>query len=106
MEQRSGTASEIQTPHALAARGLRYRHFTATAVCSPSRAALLTGLNHHSAGVGWLANLDAGFPGYRGEIAANALTLAEILRGGWVRDVHGRKMALGELRSFVGRRAV
>jgi arylsulfatase A-like enzyme len=62
--------SEIETPNIdrLAAGGLRYNNFTTTAVCSPSRAALLTGLNHQSAGVGWLANMNSGFPGYRGEI--------------------------------------
>ena len=74
--------SEIQTPHLdrLAEAGLRYRNFSVTGVCSPTRAALLTGLNHHSAGVGWLANMDLGFPGYRGQIAADVPTLAEILR--------------------------
>lgn len=74
--------SEIQTPNIdeLAANGLLYNNFTTTAVCSPSRAALLTGLNHHSAGVGWLANMDTGFPGYRGEIHPNAITLPEVLK--------------------------
>jgi arylsulfatase len=74
--------SEIATPNIdrLAAAGLRYRNFSVTGVCSPTRAALLTGLNHHSAGVGWLANMDGGYPGYRGEIAADVPTLAEILR--------------------------
>jgi len=74
--------SEIATPHLdrLASEGLRYRNFTVTGVCSPTRAALLTGMNHHSAGVGWLANMDAGYPGYRGEIAEDVPTLAETLR--------------------------
>ena len=74
--------SEIATPNIdrLAETGLRYRNFTVTGLCSPTRAALLTGLNHHSAGVGWLANMDLGFPGYRGEIAEDVPTLAEILR--------------------------
>ena len=74
--------SEIATPSLdrLAAQGLRYPNFTVTGVCSPTRAALLTGLNHHSAGMGWLANLDGGFPGYRGAIAENVPTLAETLR--------------------------
>ncbi|MGE0385523.1 MAG: arylsulfatase [Gammaproteobacteria bacterium] len=74
--------SEIETPalDRLAASGLRYSRFTATAICSPSRAALLTGLNHHSAGLGWLANADWGYPGYRGELTRDAVTLAEILQ--------------------------
>ena len=74
--------SEIRTPHidALAQNGLRYNNFTATAMCSPTRAALLTGLNHHSAGVGWVAEWDFGYPGYRGEIAPNAVTLPQILQ--------------------------
>ncbi|MCP4579861.1 MAG: arylsulfatase, partial [Deltaproteobacteria bacterium] len=75
--------SEIQTPHIdrLAEDGIRYSHFTVTAICSPTRAALLTGLNHHSAGTGWLAEWDSGFPGYRGEISNNAVTLPEVLKG-------------------------
>ena len=48
--------------------GLRYTHFTVTGVCSPSRAALLTGLNHHSAGVGHASDIPREFRGYRGEI--------------------------------------
>ena len=74
--------SEIETPNldALAAGGIRYSHFTVTAVCSSTRAALLTGRNHHSVGTGWLAEWDFGFPGYRGEMSHDAITLAEILR--------------------------
>ena len=51
--------SEIETPaiDRLAENGLRYTNFTVTAVCSPSRAALLTGLNHHSAGVGHASDI-------------------------------------------------
>src|SRR5690606_11981763 len=75
--------SEIRTPNLdrLAKRGLVYSRFTATGICSPSRAALLTGRNHHSVGMGWLAGQDWGFPGYRGEIDRDAATLPEILRG-------------------------
>ena len=74
--------SPIETPaiDALAARGLRYTGFHTTAMCSTTRAALLTGRNHHSVGVGCLANFDSGYPGYRGKIAAEAGTLAEMLR--------------------------
>jgi arylsulfatase len=75
--------SEIATPHldALAGRGLQYTNFHVTPMCSPTRAALLTGLNPHLAGVGHVAHSDPGFPGYAMELADNAVTLAEALRG-------------------------
>ena len=74
--------SPIRTPtiDALAAQGLRYTGFHTTAMCSTTRAALLTGRNHHSVGVGCLANFDSGYPGYRGKIAREAGTFAEMLR--------------------------
>jgi len=74
--------SPIRTPviDALAAGGLRYTGFHTTAMCSTTRAALLTGRNHHSVGVGCLANFDSGYPGYRGKIAREAGTLAEMLK--------------------------
>ncbi|MFK4656483.1 arylsulfatase A-like enzyme [Bradyrhizobium japonicum] len=74
--------STIKTPtiDRLAAEGLRYSGFHTTAMCSTTRAALLTGRNHHSVGVGCLANFDSGYPGYRGKIAREAGTLAEMLR--------------------------
>ena len=54
--------SPIATPtiDAIAGRGLRYTGFHTTAMCSTTRAALLTGRNHHSVGVGCLANFDSG----------------------------------------------
>ncbi len=74
--------SSIATPtiDALAAGGLRYTGFHTTAMCSTTRSALLTGRNHHSVGVGCLANFDSGYPGYRGKIAREAGTLPEMLR--------------------------
>jgi len=73
--------SEIATPtiDRLAARGLRYSGFHTTAMCSTTRAALLTGRNHHHVGMGCLANFDSGVPGYRGKIAREAATLPELL---------------------------
>jgi arylsulfatase A-like enzyme len=64
----------------LAETGIRYTGFHTTAMCSTTRASLLTGRNHHSVGVGCLANFDSGFPGYRGKIAKSAGTIAEMLR--------------------------
>jgi arylsulfatase A-like enzyme len=78
--------SEIPTPNfdALAGSGLRYTNFRTTAMCSPTRAVFHTGLNHHSAGVGWLADIDSGYPGYRGDLTHEAATIAETLRdAGW-----------------------
>lgn len=74
--------SEIQTPtmDGLAARGLRYRNFHTTALCSPTRASLLTGRNHHSVGMSIIANADSGFPSKRGAVSHNAGTIGEILR--------------------------
>ncbi|MDB5694423.1 MAG: arylsulfatase family protein [Alphaproteobacteria bacterium] len=74
--------SEIATPHldALAARGLRFTNFHVTPMCSPTRAALLTGLNPHAAGIGHVAHSDPGFPGYAMELATDAATSAELLR--------------------------
>ncbi len=74
--------SEIETPtiDRLAENGLRYTNFTVTGVCSPSRAALLTGLNHHSAGVGHASDLRQEDRGYFGEMHANVATLPEMLR--------------------------
>lgn len=74
--------SEIETPHIdrLAFRGLRYNHYTTHPLCSPARAAILTGKNAHAVGSGWLPNNYEGFPGYTGEIPLNAATLAETLR--------------------------
>ena len=75
-----GSPIETPTIDALAAQGLRYTGFHTTAMCSTTRAALLTGRNHHSVGMGCLANFDSGFPGYRGKIAREAGMLPEMLK--------------------------
>jgi arylsulfatase A-like enzyme len=74
--------SEIETPHLdqLAREGALFSNFHATPLCSPSRAALLTGMNHHESGMGNLAGADHGFPGYRGELADDVLTQADVFR--------------------------
>lgn len=73
---------EIDTPNidALARNGLRFTQYTTVPMCTPARAALLSGKNPHSVGCGWLSHNDPGYPGYKGEIALNAPTAAEILR--------------------------
>jgi arylsulfatase A-like enzyme len=74
--------SEIATPNidALAQRGIRFNHYTTHPICSPARAALLTGRNAHSVATGWLVNNNPGFPGYFGDIPLDAPTIAETLR--------------------------
>jgi arylsulfatase A-like enzyme len=74
--------STIATPNidALAAGGLRFTGFHTTALCSPTRACLLTGRNHHAVGMRAISNFDTGFPNMRGAIPRSAATLAEILR--------------------------
>jgi arylsulfatase len=64
----------------LAAGGLRYNRFHVTAICSPTRAAVLTGRNHHAVGMGFLTDIPIGFPGYNGRIPKSAATLPHILR--------------------------
>jgi arylsulfatase A-like enzyme len=68
------------TADGLAAGGLRYRRFHTTAMCSPSRAALLTGRNHHSVGMGAVADIATSAPGYSSIRPNSAAPLAEILR--------------------------
>lgn len=72
----------MQTPvlDSLANNGLRYTNFHSTGVCSPTRAALLTGRNHHSVHMGTLNYSSLGFPGYDARMPADKATIAEILR--------------------------
>ena len=74
--------SEVDTPNLdrLANEGYRLTNYHTTPVCSPARAAMLTGLNPHRAGYGSVANSDPGFPNLRLEIDEDVLTLPEILR--------------------------
>jgi arylsulfatase A-like enzyme len=73
--------SEIDTPvlDGLAMNGVRFTQFYNTARCCPTRAALMTGLYPHQAGVGHMMN-DRGFDGYRGNISTNCMTIAEVLK--------------------------
>ncbi len=85
--------SEIDTPETdrLAAAGLRYTNFHVNPMCSPTRASMLTGLNHHMAGMGHVAHSDPGFPGYAHEIRDDAVTMAELFRdSGWASLMVGK----------------
>ena len=64
----------------IAKMGLRYTQFHSTALCSPTRAALITGRNHHSVGFGVIAEQSTGFPGYDSIIAKDTATIGEILK--------------------------
>jgi arylsulfatase len=64
----------------IAAQGLRYTNFHSTALCSPTRAALITGRNHHSVGNGVVGEISTGFPGYDSIIPIDKGTIGTILR--------------------------
>lgn len=74
--------SDIETPNIdkLAEEGLRYNNFHTTAMCSPTRASLLTGANHHSAGVGTIVNIQSDFPNAIGHLNPEYATIAEVLK--------------------------
>ncbi len=64
----------------IANEGLRYTNFHSTALCSPTRAALITGRNHHSVGFGVVSEAASGYPGYDSIIPKDSATLGRILR--------------------------
>jgi arylsulfatase len=80
--QASTFGGPIQTPNIdkLARHGLRYNQFHTTALCSPTRAALLTGRNHHSVNTGVIVEFATGFDGYNAMMPKSAATVAEVLR--------------------------
>jgi arylsulfatase A-like enzyme len=63
----------------IAKMGLRYTNFHTTSLCSPTRAALITGRNHHSVGFGVISEAASGFPGYNSVIAKDSATIGRIL---------------------------
>ena len=75
-----GGPVETPTFEALAADGVRYNQFHTTALCSPTRAALLTGRNHHTAHTGLVVDARSDYPGYDGRIDRDTATIAEILK--------------------------
>src|SRR5271169_1354789 len=64
----------------IAKMGLRYTQFHSTALCSPTRAALITGRNHHSVGFGVIGEMSTGYPGYDSVIGPESATVGEILK--------------------------
>jgi arylsulfatase len=60
--------------------GLRYTQFHSTALCSPTRAALITGRNHHSVGFGVISEQSTGFLGYNSVIPRDKATIGRILK--------------------------
>lgn len=74
--------SDIETPNIdrLAAGGLRFTNFHVTPLCSPTRAALLSGRNHHTVGMRSVSNFSTGFPNMRGHVSNHATTMGEVLR--------------------------
>ncbi|RIK04919.1 MAG: arylsulfatase [Acidobacteria bacterium] len=75
-----GGACEMPTLDGLAENGLRYTSFHATALCSPTRACLLTGRNHHNVGMSSLSELALGFPGHHSTIGPEHAFLPAALR--------------------------
>lgn len=83
----------IPTPalDAVAAAGLKYNQFHTTALCSPTRAALLTGRNHHAVHMGGIPEIANSFPGYDSVIPKSSASVAEILRqNGWATGCFGK----------------
>jgi arylsulfatase A-like enzyme len=78
----SAFGGPCQTPNAerLAAGGLKYNRFHTTALCSPTRQALLTGRNHHSVGMGGITEIASGSPGYCSVLPKTAAPLAKTLK--------------------------
>ena len=75
----------------IADSGIRYTHFHSTAVCSPTRAALLSGRNHHQMGTGIIPETTTGYPGYNGIMTKDNATIARILKGhGYVTSWFGK----------------
>ena len=73
----------IPTPNLdkLASEGIKYNRFHTTAICGPTRAALLTGRNHHECGNGFLMEWATGFPNYSTMLPKSTATIGEILKG-------------------------
>jgi arylsulfatase len=80
--QTSTFGGPVPTPNLdqLASEGLRYIRFHTTAICGPSRAALITGRNHHNVGTGFLSEWATGFPSYDNMITRSTATIGATLK--------------------------
>jgi arylsulfatase len=74
-----GGVIPMPTMDRVAKAGLRYNNINSTSLCSPSRAALITGRNHHSVGFGVISEQSTGFPGYNSIIPEDKTTIGRIL---------------------------
>src|SRR5215208_1928448 len=72
----------IETPNydRIADQGLRYNRFHVTAMCSPTRASLLTGRNHHAVGMGGIPEFSGGFPGYSAMLPRDAAPFPKVMK--------------------------
>ena len=83
----------VPTPHMdkLANNGLKYNRFHTTALCSPTRGALLAGRNHHSCGTGVIIEMGTGYPGYTGIIPKSTALVSQMLRdNGYATGMFGK----------------
>jgi arylsulfatase len=86
-----GGPIHMPTAERMAKNGLKYNRFHTTALCSPTRMALLTGRNHHSCNAGVVMEMATAFPGYSGVRPQSVGTLAEILReNGYITGAFGK----------------
>ena len=94
---------EINTPHLdqLANDGLRFSQFYNTARCCPTRAALLSGVYQHQAGIGLMTG-EKNLPGYRGELGRNVVSIAEATPGGISRELVFAAMPSGVMQRMQG----
>lgn len=93
-----GGPVETPTFEALAKDGVRFNQFHTTALCSPTRSALLTGRNHHTAHTGMVVDAKTEYPGYDGRIGQDTATVAEVLKQngymtGWFGKNHNVPLA-------------